>query len=176
MKRVLVLTLALALLLSFAACKKDNKQDTTKQTAPQTVTEEPTSEITTAATTEPEKSDISFIYNGYWYKNEGNQVLALKFDKDGSLTVNTYRRKNITSASNEPDSIIYGSFKQNEDKTLTVTPDNEFPEVYYIYEIDFEAKSLTATDSDPQGSSKTKLTNFSELSKTNARTLLLGEN
>ena len=176
MKRIIVVSLALALLLSFAACKKENEPVTTSKTAPQTTTEAPTSEKTTVSTTESKKADISFIYSGYWYKNEGNQVLALKFDKDGSLTVNTFRRKNIASSSNSPDSIIYGSFKQADDETLSVTPDNEFPEVNYIYEFDAETKSLTAIDSDPQGASKIKLENFDELSKKNAKNLLLGEN
>ncbi len=105
MKRILIITLSLALLISFAACGKEKDKPTTttavSTTAEATKVSETTSETSTKeneSTTAKKAGDISFIYNGYWYMNEGNKVTVLKFEPSGSVTVNTYRRKNIASA------------------------------------------------------------------------------
>lgn len=179
MKKILLVSISILLILSFSACSFEKDKPTT--TAPtseqvQTTTSQPVSETTTEQETTQKKVDISFIYSGYWYKNEGNKVLALKFDKDGSLTVSTYRRKNISSASNEPDSVIYGRFSDNADGSLKIYPDNEFEDEFYIYTLDSDNKTMTAINDDPEGSSEIKLVNFSELSKKNAKQVLLGDN
>ena len=182
MKRILVIVLSLALLISFAACAKEKDKPTTT-TAPSTTattakTTETTSETSTKekeSTTAKKAGDISFIYNGYWYMNEGNKVTVLKFEPSGSVTVNTYRRKNIASADNAPDSVIYGSFKDLKNGSLSVIPDNESPEEAYTYTVG-AGNSLQCVNDDPEGQSTLQLQNFNTLSKDNARRMMLGEN
>ena len=181
MKRLLLIILAGALLLSFAACKKEPEPTTTAAPTTQATTAVGTTEPTTGATTETttqKEADLSFLYSGYWYKNEGSKVLALQFEKDGSLTVNTYRRKSMSSAADAPDSVIYGSFKDKGDGTLYVYPDNEFLDEFYVYTADSEKKTLTCENDDPQASALTEiaLTHFDSLSKENARKAMAAEN
>ena len=166
--------LCVALLFSFSACSFIKEPTTTQKpsetTSATTTTTLPTTETesTTAA-----KTDISFIYSGYWYQNDGNKIIAMQFEKDGSVIVNTFRRKNITASPDTPDSVIYGSFTDNGDGTLTVRPDNEFPEEAYLYTADSAAQKLTYTNEDPQaGASQVTLHCFDDLSKANAAKLL----
>lgn len=180
MKRVLVILLTAALLVSFAACK--GKEEPTTGTTTTESTTKAVSETTTAATTTAkkkesttkQKTDISFIYKGFWYKNEGNKVVAMRFEKSGSLTLNTFRRKTIGNADNTPDSIIYGNFKDNGDGTLSVIYDNESPDEVVTYSVG-EGEKLICVNEDPEGESTQELQNFSTLSKDTARRVLLGE-
>ena len=182
MKRILVIALSLALLISFAACAKEKDKPTTTTADSTTATTAKVSEKTTESTTKSKESttakkagDISFIYNGYWYMNEGNKVTVLKFEPSGSVTVNTYRRKNIASADNAPDSVIYGSFKDLKNGSLSVCPDNESPDEVYTYTVG-TGNTLSQVNDDPEGESTLQLQNFNTLSKDNARRMMLGEN
>ena len=167
MKRILIITLSLALLISFAACGKEKDKPTTttaaSTTAEATKVSETTSETSTKekeSTTAKKAGDISFIYNGYWYMNEGNKVTVLKFEPSGSVTVNTFRRKTIAAGDNAPDSVIYGSFKDLKNGSITVGTDG----------------TLSMVNDDPEGESTLQLQNFNTLSKDNARRMMLGEN
>ena len=182
MKRIFVIILSLALLISFAACAKEKDKPTTTTADSTTATTAKASEKTTAPTTKNKESttankenDITFIYNGYWYMNEGNKVTVFKFEPSGSVTVNTYRRKNIGSADNAPDSVIYGSFKDLKNGTISVCPDNESPDEVYTYITDAE-NTLKLVNDDPEGESTLQLINFNTLSKDNARRMMLEDN
>ena len=107
--------------------------------------------------------------------NEGTKVTVLKFEPSGSVTVNTYRRKNIASADNAPDSVIYGSFKDLKNGSLSVCPDNESPDEVYTYTVG-AGNTLSQVNDDPEGESTLQLQNFNTLSKDNARRMMLGEN
>ena len=179
MKRIILILFAAALLISFAACKKEKEQTSsttlTSSTEASTAATQPST--TSSESTTSAKTDISFIYKGYWYKNEGTRVVALKFEKDGNLVLNTYRRKNITTADDAPDSIIYGSYRDNGNGELTVYPDNEFPEEFYTYTADPNTKTLSCLNEDPQASTKPEaLKNADKLDKQTARSILLGDN
>ncbi|MBR2590589.1 MAG: hypothetical protein IKE65_06665 [Clostridia bacterium] len=182
MKRLIVITLALALLCGFSACSKNKDATTTSESASttaaatqeQTTTEKQTTAKTTKSTT-AKKADISAIYSGYWYKNEGNKVLVLKFEKSGSVTVSTYRRKTIASDTNEPDSVLYGSFKDKGNGTLSVCYDNENPEESDLYTLQ-ENGVLSCKADDPEGEKTVRLVHFDKLDKDTARQVLLGEN
>ena len=176
MKKILLMILCVGLVLSCAACALQKEPTTTQDTSGTTA---PSTQATTAApTTQAQsttvaKADISFIYSGYWYQNDGNKILAMRFEKDGSVVVNTFRRKNLTASPDKPDSVIYGSFTDNGDGTLTVRPDNEFPEEAYLYTADSALEKLTYTKEDPQASeAQIELHCFNTLSKANAAKLL----
>ena len=182
MKRILIITLSLALLISFAACGKEKDKPTTTTAASTTAEAAKVSETTSETSTKEKESttakkagDISFIYNGYWYMNEGNKVTVLKFEPSGSVTVNTFRRKNIASADNAPDSVIYGSFKDLKNGSISVCPDNESPDEVYTCTVGTDG-TLSMVNDDPEGESTLQLQNFNTLSKDNARRMMLGEN
>ena len=182
MKRILMIVLSLALLISFAACAKEKDEPATTTAATTATTTVKASEKTTASTkkeqagtTKKNKNDISFIYDGFWYQNEGNQVIALKFETSGSVTVNTYRRKNLSRGGNEPDSILFGSFKDVKNGTLRVCLDNESPEETILYTVN-DDNTLSCVKDDPEGESTVVLQNFGTLSKDNAARMMLGDN
>ncbi|MBQ6381676.1 MAG: hypothetical protein IJJ41_08790 [Clostridia bacterium] len=180
MKRLCTVLLAMVVLLGFAACSKDKSDPTTTKKAATTTTAAQTQKETTTATTKKSETakaksiDTSFIYSGYWYKNAANKVLVFQFGKDGSVTVNHYRRNNIANEDNQPDAVFYGSFKDNGDGTLTVYEDNEVPDEYDIYRASAEGKLICEND-DPEGSSTIELQHFDTLSKENAASVLFGE-
>lgn len=175
MKRILILLLAGALVLGFAACAK-KKDDTTSTTAKATT--QTTADSTNEGTTKEseEKTDIRFIYNGYWYQNDENKVIVYLFNEDGTLTAATYRKKTISNNSNQPDYVTNGTFKNNGDGTLNVYPDSENEDEMLVYTVDATAKKLTCTRDDPQGASHTDLVNYDSLSRQIAKSVLLGDN
>ena len=177
MKRILPIFLALVLACCFAACKKEPTEPTS--TAPSQTTSESATENTTAAQTTTEKAaDISFLYHGYWYHDEGSKVVAYKFARDGSVVINTYRRKNIVAETNEPDSIVYGSFEDKGNGVIYLYPDNEIPDEFSVFRADSATAKLFYEGDDPAaGATKSvALFYYDTLDKIYARHIMLSIN
>lgn len=176
MKRIVTILLCAGLLISFASCAKDKPEPTTQTTA-QTTAATTTAAATTATTAKEEEKEVNtdYLYSGYWYKNEENKVVVFQFKADGTLSTSTYRRKNIASGDNTPDSTSRGSFKNNHDGTLSVYPDSEEPEVFDTYLVSAK-QDLVCRNDDPEGATTISLQHFDSLSKDNAASVLFGDN
>ncbi|MBR0414729.1 MAG: hypothetical protein IJI67_06640 [Clostridia bacterium] len=179
MKRIFCILLAALLLLSFAACSKNKNKDkttTATTTAATSTTQKQTSQATTAKEgTTAKKTDISYIYKGFWYKNESNKVVVLQFSKDGKVTVNLYRRNSLADGADAPDSTSKGSFQDNGDGTLRVFLDSEQQDTFDVYKVSADGTLICQND-DPEGSSTIQLQHFDTLDSDNAATVLFGDN
>ena len=179
MKKILCIGIALMLLLTFAACTKEDKPSETSATSTTATTTAaastaPTAKVSTTQATTAKATDISFIYSGYWYENSGNKVTVYRFEKSGAVTASTYRRKNIGNDSDEPDMVLTGTCRRQGDTTLLVCPDSDAPDEIYTYTAANGA--LQRESDDPEGAGTNALQNFDKLSKDYARSMLLGDN
>ena len=175
MKKTIIGILAFSLIFCFAGCASKNEPTTTepqtKQTTTKIVTTAPTSEQTTTEKTTKKEADISFIYNGYWYRTETNRVVAIKFIKGDKATISYFKNKDLKGGSIAEETTYSGAYYIKDGLLKLVNTDLAVSEdEYEVFRV--KNGALTYLREDPEGSSEIEMINNSSLSAKFARTLV----